>query len=294
MSFNRKVRVARKVLQWYLDGYDEQAIVLKMFKTKGFEEFASLHFVRHSYIYVAPGANSLAQAIIICFSQKQIVYRPTQEHLEEFNYLVLSGLSREKREIIRLRGLGYKSHEIEDKFGITSGALRQKTRKLYKSLKIPTDWGDQKRIEYLERVGRWCSADVPPFWMLDKLNGSHQNYFEHIASDECTFGTLMAHFRKECLPYTTQRKLAEIMSEISGIPFTTKKIGTFEQGDTINIHKDDRQTLVILIKALHKSGGIKCLSDANRLLYSGNYRGLNVDEINEINKDWYWQLPGVT
>ena len=58
-------------------------------------------------------------------------------------------------------------------------------------------------------------------------------------------------------------------------------ISDWERGSS-KILADDRNTLINLIRILHKAGGLETSADANSLLKAGNYRQLNASELSDI------------
>lgn len=72
----------------------------------------------------------------------------------------------------------------------------------------------------------------------------------------------------------TQEALVNALEEMIGIRYTGAAVSDWERNAS-KINVDDRLLLLSLIKILKQYGGIKTSADANLLLESGNYRGLN-------------------
>jgi hypothetical protein len=62
---------------------------------------------------------------------------------------------------------------------------------------------------------------------------------------------------------------------------TGAAVSEWERGKS-RINAEDRKVLIALVKVLYKCGGIKTYRDANELLEAGNYRALNMKEIQAV------------
>lgn len=84
----------------------------------------------------------------------------------------------------------------------------------------------------------------------------------------------------------SQEQLADLLAQAIGIDgLSGSTISNWER-DKYQIHKDDRATLVGLVKVLHHCGGLPSTSVADDFLLAGNYRPLDRDERRQINPAW--------
>ena len=102
-----------------------------------------------------------------------------------------------------------------------------------------------------------------------------------------TFGEALRRLRQRSRdPHRPDRTLSQArLGELIGHTmddqgFTGAAISDWERGKS-RINAEDRNVLVALIKVLYRCGGIKTYRDANELLEAGNYRALNVNEVQE-------------
>lgn len=87
----------------------------------------------------------------------------------------------------------------------------------------------------------------------------------------------------------TQERLGELIGhELGDMGYTGAAISDWELGKS-KINAEDRKVLVALIKTFHRCGSLKTPGEAEELLKSGNYRGLNEEEAQKIFQD----LPNV-
>lgn len=104
------------------------------------------------------------------------------------------------------------------------------------------------------------------------------------------FGQLLRMYRHRCSEIEpgkrfTQAQMAEQLEETAGIRYTLATISNWELGKC-QIHQDDRQILIGIIKVFYDYGVLQTLKDANNFLESGNYRPLDVHEQHQIDPDW--------
>ncbi len=83
----------------------------------------------------------------------------------------------------------------------------------------------------------------------------------------------------------SQERLADILSEDSGIVYSRAAVSDWERGKG-QIHKDARHVLVALIRVLHRAGGLATRAEADAWLAAGNYRALDAAERAAISGDW--------
>lgn len=102
------------------------------------------------------------------------------------------------------------------------------------------------------------------------------------------FGEFLRHFRERGRdPLYPEKKLSQIRlgelvgQELGAHGYSGAAVSDWERGES-KIHADDRSVLVSLIKVLYQCGGLRTLAEANELLTSGNYRGLNSDEVKKV------------
>ncbi|MEW5987764.1 MAG: WD40 repeat domain-containing protein [Chloroflexota bacterium] len=101
----------------------------------------------------------------------------------------------------------------------------------------------------------------------------------------------MRYYRRQCHDpqrggWLTQARFAELISHEPGVPgYSSVTISNWEH-DENPIHKDDRATLVAIIKVLHTCSGLPGSVEANEFLTAGNYRSLDEDELRQINPAW--------
>lgn len=99
------------------------------------------------------------------------------------------------------------------------------------------------------------------------------------------FGRLLRSYRVKCADpesgrTLTQERLGEIIGQELDLEtgYTGAAVSDWEWGN-IKIHKDDRRLFVNLIRIFYKCDGLKTPTEARTLLWAGNYRGLNEDEL---------------
>lgn len=106
------------------------------------------------------------------------------------------------------------------------------------------------------------------------------------------FGQLLRQFRRKCrtplLPdrILSQETLGELIGAEMGMKggYSGAAVSDWELGKS-KIQADQRYLLISLVKTLRERGGITTLSQANELLASGNYRNLDIEEIQKIFPD---------
>ncbi|MBV6394525.1 MAG: hypothetical protein HFACDABA_00090 [Anaerolineales bacterium] len=103
------------------------------------------------------------------------------------------------------------------------------------------------------------------------------------------FGALLRNHRIKCNDPKTgrvlsQQRFGELLREKFGVGFSGAAISDWERGKS-KIHADDRPLLTCLIQILYECGGIQSPAQANELLETGNYRNLNLLEIQQIFKE---------
>lgn len=79
----------------------------------------------------------------------------------------------------------------------------------------------------------------------------------------------------------SQKVLGELLHDECGRYFSGAAIHYWETGES-EIHKDDRELLIAILKVLRKGGGLKSASQAANLLRAGNFRALNKTERQHI------------
>ena len=96
-----------------------------------------------------------------------------------------------------------------------------------------------------------------------------------------SFGELLRECRQRC--QISQERLGELMGWELGLSkgYSAAAVSDWERGKS-KINADQRLVLISLIKTLHKRGGLKNSSEANRLLEAGNYRALDAKERENI------------
>lgn len=104
------------------------------------------------------------------------------------------------------------------------------------------------------------------------------------------FGRLLRKYREQATaPFDgkrlTQESLAGLLEEMADLPLSPATISNWES-DKHPIKSNDRQTLIGLISVLNKCNGIHSLDEAQELLFAGNYRALDSNEIGQINPNW--------
>ncbi len=107
------------------------------------------------------------------------------------------------------------------------------------------------------------------------------------------FGDLLREYRRRCTnkergkKRLSQADFAELLSyRISdGSDLVGQTISNYELGKT-TIHKDDRRKLLGIVAILYENGGLRTLTEADALLWVGNYRGLDAQEAEAINENW--------
>lgn len=105
-----------------------------------------------------------------------------------------------------------------------------------------------------------------------------------------SFGSLLRKYRRQSHdPVTgaqlTMQMVTTMLQDRMGASYTYQSVSNWER-DKNQINKDDRSILIGLISLLHKCGGLKTLEDANLLLRAGNYRELDVGEVEKVNRHW--------
>lgn len=84
----------------------------------------------------------------------------------------------------------------------------------------------------------------------------------------------------------SQEQLADLLAQTIGLDsMSGSTISNWERGK-YQIHKDDRATLIGLVKVLYRCGGLSSAPEADDFLLAGNYRPLNRGERDQINPDW--------
>ncbi len=95
-----------------------------------------------------------------------------------------------------------------------------------------------------------------------------------------SFGQSLRYYRRQCRDpirggLLTQERLGELMGDAMGDSgYSGAAISDWER-DKSKINADERLVLVSLVKILHQFGGLSAPTEADELLSSGNYRGLN-------------------
>lgn len=80
----------------------------------------------------------------------------------------------------------------------------------------------------------------------------------------------------------SQERLGRLIGEEMGdLGFTGTAVSYWESGKS-KISAEDRNVLLALIQVLHRCGGLRTITEANRLLGLGNYRVLDADEAGKI------------
>jgi len=98
-----------------------------------------------------------------------------------------------------------------------------------------------------------------------------------------SFGQSLRYYRRQCRDLIrggllTQERLGELMGDAMGdTGYSGAAISDWER-DKSKINADERLVLVSLVKILHQFGGLSTPIEADELLRSGNYRGLNDTE----------------
>lgn len=98
-----------------------------------------------------------------------------------------------------------------------------------------------------------------------------------------TFGELLRYYRNHSEDKEgrtlSQEKLGALIGDIMGDAGYSGAAVSYWERNKSQIGKDDRRVLTAVIKALHQCGGIKTLVEANNLLWAGNYRRLDEEEL---------------
>lgn len=105
----------------------------------------------------------------------------------------------------------------------------------------------------------------------------------HRKSD-LSFGKQLRYFRhqttaEERTGPITQKQFADFLSD-EGFVYTAVTISNWERDHTTISHTD-RPLLIAIIRILHRFGGIRNRSDADKLLFTGGYRQLSEEEIEQ-------------
>ncbi len=113
-------------------------------------------------------------------------------------------------------------------------------------------------------------------------------------SDMVTFGTLLRNRRKACQDPETgralsQERLVHYLSKFTGLRYERVSVSQWER-DEHKIHHAERGLLVGLLQVLHRCGGVKDVATANELLFTGDYRDLNEEELRTVNPEWIMPL----
>ena len=118
---------------------------------------------------------------------------------------------------------------------------------------------------------------------------SDSHHFGHSSSSNTnkSFGTLLRAARNKAFDHEkgkrlTQERLGELIGHQLGTMGYTGVMVSYWENDKIQIHKDDWDILVSLIKVLHECGGLPTANEANELLRAGDYRALNAEEERKI------------
>lgn len=103
-----------------------------------------------------------------------------------------------------------------------------------------------------------------------------------------TFGKTLCAFRQASNdPDRLNRRLSQerlgrlIGEEMGDLGFTGAAVAYWESSES-KISAEDRKVLIALIQVLHRCGGLRTITEANRLLELGNYRVLDEDESRKI------------
>ena len=83
--------------------------------------------------------------------------------------------------------------------------------------------------------------------------------------------------------HLSQEHLAELVGRELGLRngLSGAAVSDWERGES-EISASDRLTLVAIVKVLYKQGGLKNIPEADLLLEAGNYKGLSLDEKNQV------------
>lgn len=105
------------------------------------------------------------------------------------------------------------------------------------------------------------------------------------------FGELLRTYRLRSFTTASKRalsqeQLADLLAQAIGMDSLSGSTISNWERDKYQIHKDDRATLVGLVRVLHHCGGIPSASVADDFLLSGNYRPLDRDERRQISPAW--------
>ncbi|MCB8954528.1 MAG: tetratricopeptide repeat protein [Ardenticatenales bacterium] len=105
------------------------------------------------------------------------------------------------------------------------------------------------------------------------------------------FGSTLRYFRQRAREIGTgrplsQERLAHLLAERLGMDsLSGATISNWERG-RYQIHKDDRATLIALIKVLYEYGGVLSVNETSQWLGVGNYRPLDAAERKDIDARW--------
>ena len=103
------------------------------------------------------------------------------------------------------------------------------------------------------------------------------------------FGKSLRSFRNRCSDSEnldkrlSQERLGELIGRELGVQegYSGAAVSDWERGMS-TIHASDRLVLISILKVLYQYGGITTLEEANHLLWAGNYRALDQNEIQAI------------
>ncbi|MBN1449501.1 MAG: hypothetical protein JW963_00650 [Anaerolineales bacterium] len=103
------------------------------------------------------------------------------------------------------------------------------------------------------------------------------------------FGTQLRIIRKRCIDpdipgrSLSQERFGELVGKELGVQgsFSGAAVSDWERGKS-RIRADDRLVLISLLIVLQRQRGIRTVPEANELLEAGNYRALNLAEIEKV------------
>lgn len=100
------------------------------------------------------------------------------------------------------------------------------------------------------------------------------------------FGETLCRLRRESRDpkngkELSQKRFGELLQEERGRYFSGAAVHYWESGES-EIHKDDRDLLIAILKVLRKTGGLKSAGQAARLLRAGNFRALDKNEQQQV------------
>ncbi len=104
-----------------------------------------------------------------------------------------------------------------------------------------------------------------------------------MAQETQSFGSQLRFYRRRCSDplrggALTQDRLGEMIGlKLGDAGYSGSSVSDWER-DKSRMHADDRYVLLALIAVLSESGGLTAPKEADELLWSGNFRGLNEEE----------------